>query len=168
MKNLKIALLSFTLISGQAFALASDSSQPINIYADTNTADLDSNTTTFFGNVKVTQGSIKMTADKLVGIREKSGEIMIATGNPATFYQMMDDGKPINAQAREIRYEKATNKIILSNNAVISQLDSSYKAENITYDISSRKIEGKKGNKQTRTVFTPAQFESKKSDKSAD
>ncbi|RJG50001.1 lipopolysaccharide transport periplasmic protein LptA [Motilimonas pumila] len=168
MTNLNIALLSLTLFSSQALALASDSQQPINIYADSNTVDLNSNTTTFFGNVVATQGSIKMTGDKLIGIREKTGEIMISTGNPATFYQMMDDGKPINAQAQEIRYVKATNKIILSNNAVISQLDSSYKAEKITYDISSRKIEGKKGNQQTRTVFTPAQFESKKSDKSAD
>lgn len=162
MKNLNILLASLLILSAPSYALKSDSAQEIVIRADSNTADLESNTTTFNGNVVVTQGSIKMTAAKLVGIRHKAGEEeMIATGNPATFYQMMDDGKPVEARANKIRYLKKTNQIILTNKASLSQLDSNYTAEKITYNITTRQIEGEKGDQQTRTVFLPAQIDQK-------
>ncbi|MCE2596063.1 lipopolysaccharide transport periplasmic protein LptA [Motilimonas cestriensis] len=169
MKNLNLLLASMVLLSAPTYALQSDSKQEIVIRANSNTADLDSNTTTFLGNVVVTQGSIKLTANKLVGIRHKPGEEeMIATGNPATFYQMMDDGKPVEAKAKKIRYLKKNNQIILSQNASLKQLDSNYTAETITYNIDTRQIEGQKGENQTRTVFLPAQVDSKKSSKSSD
>ena len=169
MKNLKLLFASLLLLSPATYALKSDSTKEIVIQADENTADLESNTTTFTGNVVVTQGSIKLTANKLVGIRHQVGEEeMIATGNPATFYQMMDDGKPVEAKAKKIRYLKKTNQIILTQSATLSQLDSNYTAETNTYNIGKRQIEGQKGEQQTRTVFLPAQVDQKKKSNSSD
>ncbi|VEB02771.1 LptA, protein essential for LPS transport across the periplasm [Klebsiella pneumoniae] len=51
----------------------------------------------FTGNVVVTQGTIKINADKVVVTRpgnEKGKEVIEGFGNPATFYQMQDNGKP--------------------------------------------------------------------------
>ena len=60
------------------------------------------NVVTFTGNVIVTQGTIKINADKVVVTRpggEDGKEVIDGYGNPATFYQMQDNGKPVKGRA---------------------------------------------------------------------
>ena len=65
---------------------------------------------TFTGNVIVTQGTIKINADKVVVTRpggEDGKEVIDGYGNPATFYQMQDNGKPVKGHASQMHYELA-------------------------------------------------------------
>ena len=57
------------------------------------------NVVTFTGNVVVTRND-QINADKVVVTRpggEKGKEVIDGYGNPATFYQMQDNGKPVKA-----------------------------------------------------------------------
>ncbi|MDR8274069.1 lipopolysaccharide transport periplasmic protein LptA, partial [Acinetobacter baumannii] len=85
------ALLAASL---PALAKTGDTDQPIHIESDQQSLDMQGNVVTFTGNVVVTQGTIKINADKVVVTRpgnEKGKEVIEGFGNPATFYQMQDN-----------------------------------------------------------------------------
>ncbi|STV04335.1 LptA, protein essential for LPS transport across the periplasm [Klebsiella pneumoniae subsp. pneumoniae] len=95
------ALLAASL---PALAKTGDTDQPIHIESDQQSLDMQGNVVTFTGNVVVTQGTIKINADKVVVTRpgnEKGKEVIEGFGNPATFYQMQDNGKPVKAGRRK-------------------------------------------------------------------
>ena len=99
------ALLAASL---PALAVTGDTEQPIHIESDTQSLDMQGNVVTFTGNVVMTQGTIKINADKVVVTRpggEQGKEIIDGYGNPATFYQMQDNGKPVKGHASHMHYE---------------------------------------------------------------
>ena len=89
------------LAAGPAAALQSDSEQPINITSATQEADLNKNIAIFTGDVVITQGSIEIHADRVEVYKavpeKKQTTHIIAYGKPATFHQVQDDGKPLDA-----------------------------------------------------------------------
>lgn len=71
-----------------AFAVTGDTEQPIHIDSDQQSLDMQGNVVTFTGNVVMTQGTIKINADKVVVTRpggEQGKEVIDGYGNPATF-----------------------------------------------------------------------------------
>lgn len=100
------------------------------------------NVVTFTGNVVMTQGTIKINADKVVVTRpggEQGKEIIDGYGNPATFYQMQDNGKPVKGRASHMHYELAKDLVILTGNAYLEQLDSNITGDQITYLVKEQK-----------------------------
>lgn len=100
------------------------------------------NVVTFTGNVVMTQGTIKINADKVVVTRpggEQGKEIIDGYGNPATFYQMQDNGKPVKGHASHMHYELAKDLVILTGNAYLEQLDSNITGDQITYLVKEQK-----------------------------
>ncbi|GLS92189.1 lipopolysaccharide export system protein LptA [Psychromonas marina] len=165
MKLNKTSLLFAMMISSiSAQALESDYDQPINVSSVSQHAQMKSNTVTFNEDVLLTQGTIKITGDKLTVIRGKKAnhEIMIAEGKVATFYQLQDDGKPFDAEANTIHYDVANAKITLTGNAQVKQLDSQINGEKIIYLLETEELtveSDKAGQQRVKTVFLPAQFE---------
>ncbi|RKF15916.1 lipopolysaccharide transport periplasmic protein LptA [Alginatibacterium sediminis] len=149
-------------LSSAVFGLESDSSQPIEVDADRQKLEMQKNLVTFYDNVIAVQGSILIKSDKLVvqGSEPSGNETMVAYGNPATFYQMMDDGKPVNAKAQELHYDLATKVITLIDRAEIKQIDSTVNGDKIVYEIESQEMVAT-GNKNSRvkTVFLPSQVD---------
>ncbi|NJD85120.1 lipopolysaccharide transport periplasmic protein LptA, partial [Candidatus Erwinia dacicola] len=96
--SLKFLTASLLLAASlPALALTGDSEKPVNVDSENQALDMQGNVATFTGKVIVTQGSIKITADKVVVTRpggDSNKTIVDAYGNPATFYQMQDNGKP--------------------------------------------------------------------------
>lgn len=120
-------LLFGCLAVGDAYALKSDRSQPINIQADHGDfrADPKNNsngTGIYTGHVVITQGSITMTADKAT-LHVINNELDTAdiTGNPATFQQQPDNGQMVHGQAQEITYDASKNQIDLITSARMTQ-----------------------------------------------
>jgi len=162
--NKLTALLTLSLLSNGAAALESDFAQPIHVSSVQQHAKMKTNTITFIDDVLLTQGSIKITADKLTVIRgdEANQEVMIAEGNVATFYQKQDDGKPLEAEAKNVRYEVATGKITLTGRAQVKQLDSKINGASIVYFLKTEELSVTTDNGQkerVKTVFLPAQFQ---------
>lgn len=114
MKQNNILLASLMLmISMNAFAKIGDLQQEVKIKAVSQTADIKNNQIIFFGPVEVVQGSIKIHADQLraFSVEGENSKVLLATGNPATYSQILDDGRPASASAKEIRYEMATRTL---------------------------------------------------------
>ena len=158
------------MCSFSAHSLQSDYDQSINVSSVSQHAKMKSNTVTFVDDVLLTQGSIKVTSDKLTVIRgeESNQEVMIAEGKTATFYQTQDDGKPFDAQAETIYYDVAEAKITLTGNAQIKQLDSQINGSKIVYFLETEELiveSNQNGKERVKTVFLPAQFQKKDAQK---
>jgi lipopolysaccharide export system protein LptA len=158
----KLALSASLLIfSWATSALEDDFNQQIIVDADRQEVNIKENRVTFYTNVVVTQGSIKMRADELsvIGSEEKGSEVMIAKGQPATFYQMLDSGKPIEAEANEVRYDLKTQTLTLSNNAQLKQEESLVKGSMIKYSIDKQEMVAQGDeNSRVTTIFLPQQL----------
>jgi len=162
----KLALvLTTSLFSSHLLALESDYNQPIHISSAQQQASLKTNKIIFTQDVLLTQGTIKLTADKLTVIRgeQPNHEVMIAEGNVATFYQTQDDGKPFDAEAKNIVYDVAKGKVTLTSNAQVKQLDSQVNGSKIEYYLDSQELNvNSNQTERVKTIFLPAQFEKDK------
>lgn len=164
--SLKLLIASlFLATSIPALALTGDSNKPVNVDSANQALDMQGNVATFTGNVIVTQGSIKITADKVVVTRpgcDSNKTIVDAYGNPATFYQMQDNGKPVKGHAQKMHYELAKDFIELTDRAYLEQLDSNVKGDRITYLVKEQKMQayGNSG-KRVTTVLVPSQLQDK-------
>lgn len=163
-----LILISMLLVtSPPAVALEGDSDKPVNIDSINQAIDLQSNVATFTGNVIVTQGSIKLTADKVVVTRpggDINKTIVEAYGNPATFYQMQDNWKPVQGHTDKLYYELANDFVELTGNVFIHQQDSHIKGDRITYLIKEQKMHAYSQGQSKRviTVLVPSQLQDKK------
>ncbi|MBW3697469.1 lipopolysaccharide transport periplasmic protein LptA [Vibrio sp. T187] len=161
MKLLHLSLLAFAFAAPNALALSSDTEQPVYIDSDTQQLDMKSSQVTFVGDVQLKQGSINIDADKIIVSQDaKTSEIQSirAFGKPATFSQLTDDGKTLNGQANELNYELVTDKLIMTNDAMLSQDGSTIRGSKITYQITSQKLVADSNeNERVSTVLQPAQ-----------
>ncbi len=88
--SLKVVIASALLAASlPALAVTGDTEQPIHIESDTQSLDMQGNVVTFTGNVVVTQGTIKINADKVVvtvraASRGKRLSMVMATRPPST------------------------------------------------------------------------------------
>ena len=167
--NKRLLIISTLLFSFSSVALESDYEQPIHVSSLKQHAKMKENRVVFLNDVLLTQGSIKITADELTVIRgtKPNHEVMIADGDLATFYQTQDDGKPLDAQAKSIRYDVAKGKITLTGNAQVKQLDSQISGSEIVYFLDTEELivnTGSEEDGRVNTVFLPVQFEKSKKD----
>src|SRR5258706_5001009 len=97
-----LAILS-TVASGEK----GDRDKPINITADRGFEDNKKQEAIFEGNVLLTQGTLRVDADRIVVRRDKEGfDFAKATGNPARFRQKRDGiDEFIEGYAKRIEYD---------------------------------------------------------------
>ena len=160
----KVSLISLLClcISPSLWALNDDFKQQIVIESDRESLDIARNIAIFYGPVRITQGSILIEAGRLeVSNRGQSGkEVMVATGNPASFSQQLEDGRYVKAQAKEIRFERANNLLLLSQDAQLSQDASVVESGNIRYDMERQVLIAEPGEAKedkVRTILQPSQ-----------
>ena len=157
--SLKIALASALLAASLSVqAKTGDTDQPIHIESDQQSLDMQGNVVTFTGNVVVTQGTIKINADKVVVTRpggEKGKEVI------------EDNGKPVKGRASKMHYELQNDFVVLTGNAHLEQIDSNIQGDKITYLVKEQKMQAfsNKGGRVT-TVLVPSQLQDKGSDQS--
>ncbi|CUX97019.1 lipopolysaccharide ABC transporter substrate-binding protein LptA [Candidatus Hoaglandella endobia] len=154
--------LILILASAPVLALSSDNKQPIHIYSAQQSVNMVTNTVTMTGDVVIKRGSIDIHADKVIITRTNRKEVVEGYGNPVTFYQLQDDGKPVRGYSLKMRYETAKDLVILTGNAYLEQLDNNVKGDYITYLIKQQQMEAfsNKG-KRVTTVLVPAQLQDK-------
>jgi len=107
------------------FALPTDSQQELNLSSDSANVDLKRGVVIHKGNVKLTQGSLRIESDELIVHRRGDViEQVIATGSPAVFEQQPEeDQAPIIARGQRIEYhlQDAVETISVIDNARIEQ-----------------------------------------------
>ncbi|CAG21559.1 lipopolysaccharide transport periplasmic protein LptA [Photobacterium profundum] len=165
MKLYKISTLLFLCLSTPSWALSNDTEQPIYIDSDNQELDIQKNIVTFTGNVILRQGSIDIRADKVVITRpngQDGQETIDAYGKPATFHQIMDDGKPIDGASLKMRYETAIDFLKMTDEAILIQEGSEIQGNVITYKIDEQRLVAESGKtKRVTTILQPKNLNKK-------
>ncbi|MEH6530215.1 lipopolysaccharide transport periplasmic protein LptA [Photobacterium frigidiphilum] len=166
MKLYKISTLLFLCLSTPSWALSNDTEQPIYIDSDNQELDIQKNIVTFTGNVILRQGSIDIRADKVVITRpngQDGQETIDAYGKPATFHQIMDDGKPIDGASLKMRYETAIDFLKMTDEAILIQEGSEIQGKVITYKIDEQRLVAESGKtKRVTTILQPKNLNNNK------
>ena len=137
---------------------AAVSNAPINIYADYMKYEIKSGISQYKGNVRVTQNDIELKGDKVIAIQKnKVLKNLTVTGSPATYRQLSEEGKYINAQSMQMEYQAEKNRLILSDKARLEQAGSVMESDQIIYDtINEVVIAGDdNANKRVNITITP-------------
>lgn len=139
-KICKTLALVAVFAASPAFALQSDSKQPIQIEADQGSLDQNNQSTTFSGNVIIKQGTLNIRAGSVtVSRNDKSEQLMKATGSPVKFSQELDGGKGVvngvvNGQANTVTYSSAASLVTLTGNAKVQRGGDVAEGAVITYN----------------------------------
>jgi lipopolysaccharide export system protein LptA len=111
------------------------------INADHVTMNIKSGNSTYTGNVRITQGELKLTGDKVTLIQQNNEiERMTVIGNPAHYNHVTEDGQTIKAESEKMVYSVSENKLVLTINAKLKQPDHQVSSQKITYDTEKKII----------------------------
>jgi len=135
-----LAPLAWTAAPAVAFDLDSDT--PIRVNADNARLDEGRGIATYTGDVVMSQGDIRLTANEVVLYRSGEGVNRIeARGQPASYRQpsVGDEGET-NARAVNIRWSADDNRVTFEGEAVIEQGGNMFRGDIIHYDSVDRVV----------------------------
>ncbi|MEO7252574.1 MAG: lipopolysaccharide transport periplasmic protein LptA [Arenimonas sp.] len=150
-------LLLAALLPFAAQAKTSDRNAPMDVEADRTDAMLgDDSDSILTGNVRITQGTLDVGADRAV-IHRKSGDIseVTLTGTPATLKQLADNGEQMNAHAQQIVYTLSSDLVVLTGGVVIEQPRGNLRGETIKYDLKTGRLDGGGDGKRVQMRIMP-------------
>jgi len=151
------SLLLAAVLPLTAQAKSTDRNEPMDVEADRTDATLgDDSDAILIGNVRITQGTLDIGADKAV-IHRKAGEIeqVVLTGSPATLKQLSDAGEPMNARASRIVYTLTSDLVVLTGGVVVEQPRGTLRGETIKYDLKSGRLDGGGDGKRVQMRIMP-------------
>ena len=162
MKQRKINSLLFAVCVSCTFvvmALSSDKEQTIHIEADSVEIDDIKGFSIYSGNVKYTQGTIRLLADTVkVFVHEGKLQKLEASGELANFDQTLDDNKKIHAEAMTIKYFADTEQVLFEGNARLDRGGDQFSGNYIEYlskedVVNARKAES--GEERVQVIIQP-------------
>lgn len=154
-----LAISGLLGLSLTAHALPSDANEPIRLLADKATYSESTGVTSYSGNVIITQGTLKLTANNITVNLSKGRSInsAVATGSPATMQQMISQDKGLaKGQANKIDYNAVNGIVTLTGNAKLVQNGASFAGNVIRYSLKAGDVEATAGGSQrVELVFPP-------------
>lgn len=154
-----IFLFSLLLMgfSSQALAEAADRDKPIDLEADSVKVDDAKQTSTYSGNVILTQGTLVIRADKLI-VREDGEGFQHSTslGNPTTFKQKLEGkNEYMEGSAQRIEYDGRMDKVQLYTKAWVKRGEDVVHGDYIMYDANAEYAEVIGGGSSAATPGSP-------------
>jgi lipopolysaccharide export system protein LptA len=134
-------LITLILLGLQKNALAVNTDEEVFISADYMSFNIESGNSVYTGNVKITQGKLLLTGDKIT-VKQENNILKRVTviGKPARYNHITEDGEPVSAQSEQMDYNASQNKLILTINAILEQPDHRVSSQTIIYDTKKRII----------------------------
>lgn len=128
-------LILLTLLSRAAWGLEGDRDQPIEVIADRALRDDIRGYTVYTGDVRLTQGSLIIEADKVTIFHQtRSADRVVAEGQPARMQQIQNPGEaPMKARALRIIYRVEAERVQLRNAARVEQDGAVVSGDTIDY-----------------------------------
>lgn len=125
-------LLLFTL---PIISWAAESVEKTFINADHMQMNIISGKSVYTGNVKISQGEMVLTGDKVTVERSNEEvERITVIGKPAQYNHATEAGETIKAQSEHMLYIANQNKLVMTINARLQQPDIKLSSQKITYD----------------------------------
>ena len=151
-----LLVLLLAAIPLPAYALDTDKQQPIKVQANSATISKTTGTSTYYGNVVVEQGSMRIMTETLrVNTSEGKLKSMVAEGKPVKFQQRTtDDKKNISAVANKMIYHADTNIVVFENKASLTQGPNKFASNRITYNIARETVDAGKSSGGGRVTIT--------------
>lgn len=131
-----VCALATALLSGAVYAEKGDRDKPINLEADTVDVNDQTRVSTYQGNVRLIQGTLVISADKLVVVQDAEGLSKgTAYGRPAYFKQKRDGmDENVEGWAQRIEYDGKTEKLEMFTQARVKRGQDEVRGNYITYD----------------------------------
>jgi lipopolysaccharide export system protein LptA len=131
----RLTAFIFLVIANNSHAENADRQQPINLESDSVTVDDAQKISTFVGQVKLTQGTLKITADKLIVVQDAAGfSTSTATGQLATFRQKREGSEEIvEGYAETIIYDTRNEIVDLKTKARVKRTADEVRGDHINY-----------------------------------
>jgi len=132
-------LLALAQTNSHADDLADNAIEKIFIDADQMKLNIETGYSVYTGNVKITQGELKLTGDKVtVQQGSKTVERITVAGKPAFYNHVTDDGENIQAQSEHMLYVASENKLVMTINASLKQPEHQVSSQKIIYDTKNK------------------------------
>ena len=145
-KWLLLGILSVAGLNHPALARQSDLKQPIDIRADKSEFDEKAGRQTLTGNVEITQGSLRITADSIaIALKDNALSTITGTGSPIHFEQQNEAGELMTGEAQRISYDALAGTLILEGKATLSQPKQELVSERITFNARTQKVSAEGG-----------------------
>lgn len=143
--NSLISAMIIALFALPCFAIDPNSKLPIEIESDSASLDDKSGTSTYSGNVIISQGLSRLEADNIsVSTADRRILTINATGTPAHFVQQDGTDTPsTHGYGNSITYVAKDNLLRFSGEAKLVQDENSFSGNLIEYDILRRAIRAK-------------------------
>lgn len=153
---LALALLA---ASGGAGARTSDRNQPMDIEAARSDCGLGENATcTFTGNATITQGTLRIVAERAVVVQAAGKPSRAQFSGGVTLQQEMDDGDKIDARSANVDYDMRNEVIVFTGNVTITQNRGSLSGERVVYNLKTGQLEsGGNGGGRVKMRILPKQ-----------
>lgn len=137
-----LLLCCLCVTANTGLALPDDRNQPIEILADQALRDDQKGYTVYTGEVELTQGSLRIEADRLTVFHaEGDGQRIVAEGSPARMQQQPDTDKAmLYARASVITYFRAAERVQLRENASVEQDGAVVRGDLIVYLIPEQRV----------------------------
>jgi len=152
--SLLAGVLLFTLCAllwQPAFARESDLDQPIDVRADKSEFDEKAGTQTLTGNVEISQGTMRIAADRIaIELKNNALSSISGTGSPIRFEQQNEAGELMSGEAQKIIYDALAGTLILEGNATLSQPRQELVSERITFNARTQKVSAEGGPQEGR------------------
>jgi len=132
----KITLFAgFTLLFLHTNIWAETSLEKIFISADHMRLNIESGYSVYTGQVKVSQGELLLTGDKITVEKGKDEiERITVWGTPARYNHVTEKGESVEAQSEHMVYTASQNKLVMTINASLKQPDHQVSSNKIIYD----------------------------------
>ena len=145
--------------TGVASARTSDRNQPMDTESDQNSCILsDTGQCVMTGNVRITQGSLDITAAKAV-IYRAGGDISraVLTGSPAVLRQQMDDGTPMTAHAGNVDYNLQNEVVVFTGDVELQQPRGTMNGQRVVYNLKTGRDRQRRRRRRPRQDAHPAE-----------
>lgn len=158
----KSAMLLCMLLTGHmcaAHAEKTDREQPIHIESDRMNVDDASHISTFEGKVKLTQGTLQVTAEKLVVTEDAAGnKFCVATGHLASFRQKREAvNEYVEGYGERIEYNTLTETANFFVRARVKRGQDDVRGDHITYSTQTEifHVSGRPESGRVRATIQP-------------
>jgi lipopolysaccharide export system protein LptA len=155
--SVRIGLVAtLALASPLVAALPEDRAQPIQLEANRGQLDQKTGVSVYEGNVIITQGSMRLTADTVtIYVKDNNFQRMEATGAPVNLrYRPTADKPEIQGASPRVEYDVVGAKVIMSGGAKLTQGRDTFTGERVEYDLKGDVVRARGAGDNGRIQFT--------------